>query len=188
MKTLYKMTHNKTGLLYLGYTTKDLSDYDGSGKHWKRHLKKHGCDISKEIIFQSDIDELFELVCLEYSDKYDIVNSKAWANLIPEDGSTGAPRGVGRSQECRDKIAKTLADGASHFCHEKFAFKGKDNPAFKGFIEATCRTTGEVKLFEGPVSLREAGFTHPCNVYSCIAGRIKSYKNHTFKRLEVENA
>jgi hypothetical protein len=38
--TLYKKTHRKTGLKYLGYTSRDPFSYTGSGKYWSRHLKK----------------------------------------------------------------------------------------------------------------------------------------------------
>jgi len=38
--TLYKKTHRKTGLKYLGYTSQDPFRYIGSGKYWRRHFKK----------------------------------------------------------------------------------------------------------------------------------------------------
>jgi transposase len=48
---LYVKTHNKTGLKYLGKTTKlDPHKYSGSGKRWLRHLKKHGFDYTTEIL------------------------------------------------------------------------------------------------------------------------------------------
>ena len=47
---LYVKTHKKTGLQYLGFTTKDPFNYNGSGHHWCRHLKKHGSDHTTEII------------------------------------------------------------------------------------------------------------------------------------------
>lgn len=44
---LYIKQHNKTGLLYFGKTTRqDVEKYRGSGVHWKRHIKKHGNDVS----------------------------------------------------------------------------------------------------------------------------------------------
>jgi transposase len=48
---LYVKTHNKTGLKYLGKTTsKDPHKYKGSGTYWLSHIKKHGYDVSTEII------------------------------------------------------------------------------------------------------------------------------------------
>lgn len=44
---LYVKTHNITGKKYLGKTTRDdYHEYPGSGKIWKKHLKKHGYDYS----------------------------------------------------------------------------------------------------------------------------------------------
>ena len=39
---LYKKTHNKTGLQYLGKTKNNPQIYTGSGIKWLRHLKKWG--------------------------------------------------------------------------------------------------------------------------------------------------
>ncbi len=42
---LYVKRHRKTGLLYFGKTTKNPLKYNGSGKYWKSHLRKHGSDV-----------------------------------------------------------------------------------------------------------------------------------------------
>lgn len=48
---LYKKTHNKTGLQYLGKTkSKDPHKYKGSGVYWTSHIKKHGYDVTTEIL------------------------------------------------------------------------------------------------------------------------------------------
>jgi transposase len=48
---LYKKIHNKTGLQYLGKTiSSDPHKYQGSGTHWKKHIKKHGYDVTTEIL------------------------------------------------------------------------------------------------------------------------------------------
>lgn len=83
---LYKKTHNKTGLQYLGKTSRNPHTYNGSGTYWRRHLKQHGCDITTEILKEcSDTEELKYWGQL-YSDMWDIVKSSEWANLKPEDG------------------------------------------------------------------------------------------------------
>jgi len=80
------------GLRYLGKTTKDPFIYLGSGKIWKRHIKKHNLtigDIKTEIVFETtDIDKLIEKG-LELSLLYDVVKSKEWANLREEIGDGG---------------------------------------------------------------------------------------------------
>lgn len=82
---LYVKTHNKTGLKYFGKTTaKDPLKYEGSGVKWKKHLKKHGSDISTEIIgYYTDEQECLEFA-LKFSIENDIVNSDNWANLKEE--------------------------------------------------------------------------------------------------------
>jgi len=80
------------GLKYLGKTTKDPITYLGSGKIWKRHIKKHSLtinDIRTEIILETnDVNELIEKG-LELSVLYNVVESKEWANLREESGDGG---------------------------------------------------------------------------------------------------
>lgn len=90
MYRLYVKTHNKTGLKYLGKTSrKDWEKYSGSGTRWKNHLIKHGDNISTKIIFQTDDLEEFKKVATEYSEKWNIVESEDWANLKIEEGDGG---------------------------------------------------------------------------------------------------
>ena len=83
-------THNKTGLKYLCKTDRDdPHEYKGSGTYWKRHLAEHGDDITTEIIFETADMEEFKVKGLYYSNLWNIVTSKEWANLTPEQGSGG---------------------------------------------------------------------------------------------------
>jgi len=90
---LYKLTHNKTGLKYLGYTENDnicqKGGYYGSGKRWLNHLEKYGKDISLEILFVTYSHEELKHMGLYYSELWDIVKSKDWANFRPEQGYGG---------------------------------------------------------------------------------------------------
>lgn len=79
---LYVKTHNITRLKYFGRTIrKDPHKYKGSGKYWKNHIKKHGYNVTTEII------ETFTNIekCIEFSTNFsienNIVESKEWANL-----------------------------------------------------------------------------------------------------------
>ena len=80
------------GLRYLGKTIKDPNTYLGSGKIWKRHIKKHNFtvdDIETEIVFETNnVDELIKKG-IELSNLYNIVESKEWANLREEAGDGG---------------------------------------------------------------------------------------------------
>lgn len=94
---LYIKTHNKTGLKYFGKATgknlKYINKYTGSGLYWKRHLKEHGNDVSTEIYGEYDNIEECSKAAIDFSIKNDIANSKAWANLMIENGLDGAPVG-----------------------------------------------------------------------------------------------
>lgn len=102
---LYLKTHNKTGLKYLGKTvSKDPYSYPGSGKVWRRHIEKHGYDVTTEILLETDdLDELRN-VGMYYSNLWNIVQSKEFANLVPEIGDGGA---MPWTEESRQKLSKT---------------------------------------------------------------------------------
>ena len=90
MIKLYVKTHNKTDLKYLGKTVREDHDtYVGSGQRWLNHLKKHGKDVSTEIVFQSTDPKEIKKKGIELSEKWDIVKSNEWANLKPEEGDGG---------------------------------------------------------------------------------------------------
>jgi mevalonate pyrophosphate decarboxylase len=108
---LYLKTHNKTGLKYLGKTTRDPYIYKGSGVIWKCHLKKYGNDVSTKILFQSTDKNEFKNVAVHYSNLYNIVESTQFANLTIEEGQGGSTW-IGRkhSKESKEKITKTYKD------------------------------------------------------------------------------
>lgn len=103
MIRLLEKTHNKTGLKYLCVTKKkDYEKYNGSGLYWRRHCKKHGYDIYTELIHESEeADEAFNEMCLEYSNKIDVVNSKEYANLVPEYGTVSWKNTYGYTEESK---------------------------------------------------------------------------------------
>lgn len=105
---LYLKTHNKTGLKYLGKTVQDPFDYRGSGLVWNRHLDKHGDDVSTVILFETEDMDEFKRVALEYSEKWNITESKEFANLIPEYG-TGGDTSMCFTEESIEKIRTSLA-------------------------------------------------------------------------------
>lgn len=87
---LYVKTHNKTGLKYLGKTTKqDPHAYHGSGADWKTHLKEHGVDYTTDIIRECQTNEELNRWGRYYSDLWNVVESPEWANRIPETGGGG---------------------------------------------------------------------------------------------------
>lgn len=109
MISLYIKTH-KTGLKYLGKTTKDPFKYRGSGKFWLRYIRKYGNDVHTEVIAQFECEQECSEFALELSRTLNVVESPEWANLIEENGRDGAPVGhLGHifSDEQRAKMSES---------------------------------------------------------------------------------
>lgn len=118
---LYVKTHNKTGLKYLGKTTKkNPYKYPGSGVKWNRHLKKHGKDISTEILLVTEDKEELKQTGLFFSKLWNIVESDEWANFIPESGD-------GIDSDQARKIAYDKVDKGTHPFQRGNRSYGSDN-------------------------------------------------------------
>lgn len=106
---LYVKQHSITKLKYFGkYTGVDPHKYQGSGKHWKHHLKKHGNRFIETLKIWSfnylpDATEF----ALNFSYINNIVKSAEWANEIPENALDGISKGFKMSEESRRKISKS---------------------------------------------------------------------------------
>ena len=98
---LYVKTHNKTGLKYLGKTIADPFTYKGSGTYWKRHIDKHGYDVTTEVIFQTEDKVIFKEKALYFSELFDVVKSKEWANQTKEEGQGGNTNNYKRGKGSR---------------------------------------------------------------------------------------
>jgi len=131
--TLYTKTHNVTGLKYFGKTTGDPYQYRGSGIYWTAHLKKHGNDVTTEIIgYYINKEECIQAAKL-FSIENNIVkavnedNKKIWANQIIENGTDGGATWFGpRPREMVERIAakqrgvpKTLPPDVAKVAAEK---------------------------------------------------------------------
>ena len=85
--------HVDTGLKYLckhvASSFSDCENYKGSGTYWKRHLRKYGNNAKTTCLFVTEDKDEFRKISKEYSLKYDVINSKKWANLCDEEGQGG---------------------------------------------------------------------------------------------------
>jgi hypothetical protein len=86
---LYIKTHNITGLKYFGKTIGDPYKYKGSGTRWLNHLSVHGNKVTTEILGYYEVLEECINAALDFSERYKIVESEDWANLVIEDGIDG---------------------------------------------------------------------------------------------------
>jgi hypothetical protein len=165
---LLVMQHNITGLKYFCKTTcKDrVYRYKGSGVAWTKHLKEFGKDITVGVLgFYTDAKRCYEAAA-KFTIDNDIVNSKEWANIIPETGKNGASLygnknpfyGKHHSEETKQKIklantGKSYNKGAYRSPEQRAkisaALKGRKNPAVSKALtgrklsEETKRKIGE---------------------------------------------
>lgn len=101
--------HKITGLKYLckHYGTKSSCElYPGSGTRWRSHLRKHGYDVKTTILYETICPKDFKNKGVEYSKIYNVVSSKDFANLVPEDGSGGHQ--AMNTPEVRKKATQSL--------------------------------------------------------------------------------
>jgi hypothetical protein len=106
---LYILQHSVTGLKYFGKTTQDIRKYKGSGVRWTNHIKKHGRKYIITIWVSDpyiDSDAIVEFA-LAFSKEHNIVESKDWANIRPENGLDGGVAGIPRSDKTKQKISTT---------------------------------------------------------------------------------
>jgi hypothetical protein len=95
---LYRKTHTKTGLKYLGQTSKDPHKYRGSGSDWLPHLKQFGDFVETEILLVTNSKDVRNHWGRFYSRIWNVVNAqddfgnKIYANKIPETGAGGGQR------------------------------------------------------------------------------------------------
>lgn len=109
---LYIKQHSITGLKYFGKTTKNNPHkYNGSGKYWTKHLKKHGKQVNTLWVkLFTDINQLVS-TALTLSDLYDITESDYWANFKPENGLDGGSTSENATK--RTKEGKNPFSGGS---------------------------------------------------------------------------
>lgn len=111
-------THNKTKLRYLCKKSTDNKNkcftYKGSGLYWKKHLEKHGADITTEIIEECDSKQELTERGIYWSKKLNVVRSSEFANLVEERGD-GGPTMLGRQITKEQKLKQGRA--ISNFYH-----------------------------------------------------------------------
>ena len=122
---LYIKQHSITGKLYFGKTIKNPEKYNGSGKHWIKHIDFHGKEFIDTIwycLFYNKYD--IEQFAISFSEQQNIVESAEWLNLIPENGINGGA--FIHSKECCEKISKALKGRISPFKGCKFSVESKE--------------------------------------------------------------
>jgi hypothetical protein len=128
--------HNKTGLRYFHKTKKIqfVESYCGSGVYWLKHLEKHGNDWTNiwvsEVFY--DKEDIVEFATF-FSEFFEIVESKEWANLCIENGING---GDLTSEEATERNNKRVKNGTHPFLNSntqsKLASRGNKKRILAG--------------------------------------------------------
>ncbi len=126
---LYVKTHSKTGLKYLGKTTKDPHTYAGSGIDWKAHIKEYGKEHTTEIIQECQSNQELNEWGRYYSNLWNVAESIEWANRIPETGGgsnhTNERKELFRSQQLgKKKLPRTK----EHTENQAATIRSRPNP------------------------------------------------------------
>lgn len=134
---LYIKQHTITGKMYFGKTIQNPEKYNGSGKHWSNHIKKHGKE-HVETIWYCLFHNIYDIVefSLMFSHQEDISSSELWLNLKPENGVDGTLPGQKFSKEINDKKARIGANngmyGKTHTLEVCAAQSARAIKKFKG--------------------------------------------------------
>ena len=88
---LYIKQHSITKLKYFGKTAlQNPYQYNGSGKYWTDHIKKHGMEHIKTLwVSEPYLDTSIKEIARHFSIENNIIESKEWANLMLENGLDG---------------------------------------------------------------------------------------------------
>ena len=175
--TLYTKTHNVTGLKYFGKWClgkgkhgDNVYDYRGSGKWWKRHIQKHGYDVTTEVIgTYTDKDELTK-TALAFSHDHNIVESTEWANLKAEDGLNGGSTSEVYTPEMRKKMsvsakARAGAHTSAHLNTPEGIAKMRKP---KKIRYENCEHCGEKKKWSNVEKHEETCWMNPKNARECV--------------------
>jgi hypothetical protein len=157
---LYIKQHSITGLKYFGKTIRpDPLKYKGSGVYWLRHINKHGRKFVKTIWLSDPYyDTSIVEHALHFSAENNIVKSKEWANMEPENGLDGASFGSKHSLETVQKSKDTKKKNGTGFDNPVIIQKSKDTKKKNGTINPNtpetvqkCKDTKKERGIEPPM-------------------------------------
>lgn len=182
----YTYAHYKPtgGIFYIGKGQEDrANDLTQRNIYWQRIVEKHGKPHVEILAYWDTEQEALDhekLLIACFKDLKHVL-----ANLT--DGGEGVS-GLVHSDFTKQKMRNSHLGKQFSEKHKQnigIAKTGKNNPSFKGLILATNIVTGKQQIFNGAKELRACGFDHSA-VYKCINNKMKSYKKHTFQRMEKE--
>lgn len=180
---LYKKTHSKTGLQYLGKTVfNDPHKYQGSGKRWMHHINKHGYDVKTEILRECTTNDEVKEWGQYFSKLWNIVESEDWANIREESGDGGfVAEPWNKGKRIGPQPPKTVAKRSAAMKGRPAHNKGVPNPRVS---EANKRRfTGVPRSDKDKEAISRGGkgkkmATVTCPQYGKIGGRGNMHRYH----------
>ena len=141
---LYVKQHSVTGLKYFGKTTQSNPyKYRGSGTYWLNHINKYGKELIKTIeVWGFDDPAMCTEFALDFSARNNIVESKEWANQIPEDGKDGMPRNSYYREEYYKKVVASRKETCKRKGYKWHSLETKKK------IGDSCRNPSEETLIK----------------------------------------
>jgi hypothetical protein len=150
---LYKKTHKITGLQYLGKTSQnDPYVYPGSGTRWRAHLNKHGYNFDTEILFESEDPSEISKMGIYYSNLWNVVEDKNWANLKPESGNGGT---FSHTPESKKKISDAVRGKPKTFKGKTYEEIHQNNEIAQDRREKHSKFMLENNPFKGKIHSEE---------------------------------
>ena len=86
---IYIYRNKTSGKRYIGYTTRDVNEYLGSGTYWKNHCNKHGGlteeNIEREWVQWFDCEYKAKEFLSDFEEQHpEYYEGDDWCNLVPE--------------------------------------------------------------------------------------------------------
>lgn len=136
---IYLKIHNKTKKKYLGSTTcKNPYKYKGSGLVWKKHINKHGYNVTTKILGKFyDYNEAAKFA-IKLSKQWNIVDNPNFANLMEENAQQSTPIKRFFSSTTKAKMSKSAKERMSN---------PNNNPIYGvGHTEETKKKVSETRI------------------------------------------
>ena len=180
---LYKKTHKTTNVKYLGFTRKNPYKYKGSGIRWISHIKQHGNDVETEVLYETSNHSKIKTIGKFYSQLWNVVDSREWANLKPETGEGGGVPGMHKGKSRPKEHIEAMKQGWQRAKEDGYQpwNKGKTGIYRSGKPVFIIAPNGEQYHYERlKDGCKELGLIY-CKMSSVNTGKLKDWKGWTVK-------
>lgn len=188
------LKESPAGLKYLGKTIRDPFKYRGSGIHWTRHLDKHNIknsDIKTTILLETFDEEELKAAGLYYSQKFNVVESKEFANLIDEIGQGGKTIYYESHREKMREISKNMWTEEKR--EEQSRRMKENNPSKQEHVKEKLRQKATGRKYSDEVNKKkgkpgEENVSKRPDVRKKISERLKGHPTSEETKEKIRNS